>query len=138
MSQKRKNEDIFKTYAPVLIFIIATFFLEQFGLTKATNLIISVFLSLISYMVMTAMLKENYGDYPQRNKLSLQTGILTTMFIVIFANGFLHWYKIGHTNLRWTTFFILLLIYFILLFRAVHVLKVIRNQLESTENKGKK
>jgi hypothetical protein len=138
MAQKSKNEEIFKTYTPVIIFIIATFFLEQFGLTKATNLIVSVFLSLLSFMVMTTLLKEKYGDYPQRKKLSFQTGLLTTMFIFIFANGFLHWYKIGHINLRWIIFFILLLIYFILLSRAVHVLKAVRIQLESKDKKGKK
>jgi len=138
MSQKNKNEEILKTYAPVIIFIIATFFLEQFGFEKSTNLIISVFLSMISFMVMTALLKEKYGEYPQRKKLSLQSGMLTTMFVLIFANGFLHWYKIGHINLRWTIFFVLLLIYFVLLSRAVHILKDIRVQLESTNKKGKK
>ena len=138
MLKKNNNEEIFKTYTPVIIFIIVTFFLEQFGLTKATNLIISVFLSLLSFMVMTALLKEKYGEYPQRKKLSLQTGILTTMFILIFANGFLHWYKIGHINIRWTVFFLLLLIYFILLSRAVHLLKFTRLQLKSTDKKGKK
>ena len=136
MSQK--NEEIFKTYTPVIIFIIATFFLEQFGLAKATNLIVSVFLSMISFMVMIALLKEKFGDYPQRQKLSLQSGLLTTMLILIFANGFLHWYKIGHINLRWTIFFVLLLIYFILLSRAVHLLKDIRIHLESMDKKGTK
>ena len=138
MSEKRKNEEIFKTYTPVIIFIIATFFLEQFGLAKATNLIVSVFLSMISFMVMTAQLKEKYGDYPQRKKLSLQSGLMTIMFIIILANGFFHWYKIGHIDLRWAMFFVLLLIYFILLSRAVHVLKDIRMHLESTDKKGKK
>lgn len=138
MTQKTKNEEIVRTYTPVIIFIVATFFLEQFGLQKATNLIISVFLSMISFMVMTAMLKEKYGEYPDRKKLSLQSGLLTTVFFLIAANGFLHWYKIGHINLRWGIFFILLLIYFILLSRAVHVLKVVRMQLESSDKKGKK
>ena len=138
MSQKSKNEEVFKTYTPVILFILATFFLELFGLTKATNLIVSVFLSMISFMVMTALLKEEHGNYPQRKKLSLQSGLLTAMFILIFANGFLHWYKIGHINLRWAIFFVLLLIYFILLSRAVHVLKAIRVQLESADKKGKK
>jgi len=89
-------------------------------------------------MVMTALLKEKYGEYPQRKKLSLQSGLLTTMFVIIFANGFLHWNKIGHINLRWGIFFVLLLIYFILLSRAVHVLKAIRIKLESSEKKNKK
>lgn len=138
MTIKKNKEDILKTYAPVFVFIIVTFFLEQFGLTKATNLIISVFLSLFSFMVMTAMLKDKYGDYPQRKKLGFQTGLLTTMFIIIFAHGFLHWYKIGHMNIRWTLFFVLLIIYFVLLSRAVHVLKFVRNQLEKAEKKRKK
>lgn len=136
MAQQNKSEEIFKTYTPVIIFIIVTFFLEQFGLEKATNLIITVFLSMISFMVMTAMLKEKYGEYPQRKKLSFQSGLLTTMFIIIFANGFLHWYKIVHINLRWIVFFLLLLIYFILLSRAVHVLRDVRLQLEKSNTKG--
>jgi len=138
MANKSSRNEVFKTYAPVIIFIIATFFLEQFGLTKATNLIVSVLLSLISFMVMTAQLKEKYGDYPQRKKLSMQSGLLTFIFIIIFANGFLHWYKIGHINLRWSIFFVLLLFYFVLLSRAVHVLKAIRIQLESKDKKEKK
>ena len=138
MSKTKKNEEIFKTYTPVIIFILATFFLEQFGLAKSTNLIISVFLSMISFMVMTALLREKYGEYPQRKKLSFQSGLLTVMFVLIFANGFLHWNKIGHINLRWTIFFVLLLIYFVLLSRAVHFLKSIRLQLESMDKKGKK
>ena len=136
MAQQNKSEEIFKTYTPVIIFIIVTFFLEQVGLEKATNLIITVFLSMISFMVMTAMLKEKYGEYPQRKKLSFQSGLLTTMFIIIFANGFLHWYKIVHINLRWIVFFLLLLIYFILLSRAVHVLRDVRLQLEKSNTKG--
>ncbi len=138
MTNEAKGAETLKTYTPVIIFIIATFFLEQFGLTKATNLIISVLLSLISFMVKSAMLKEKYGDYPERKRLTLQTGFLSAMFILIFTNGFLHWYKIGHINLRWTIFFISLLIYFILLSRAVHVLKAIKINLDSKEKKGGK
>ncbi|MFC2088052.1 hypothetical protein ACFLSX_00490 [Calditrichota bacterium] len=138
MTNRNKGEETLKTYTPVIIFIISTFFLEQFGLAKSTNLIISVFLSLVSFMVKVAMLKEQYGEYSERKILTLHTGILSLMFIIIFANGFLHWYKIWHVDLRWTIFFILLLIYFILLSRAVHVLKAIKIKLESEEKKGGK
>lgn len=138
MATKSAGEETLKTYTPVIIFIISTFFLEQFGLSKATNLIISVFLSLASFMVKAAILKEKFGEYSDRSKLTFQTGILSLMFIIIFLNGFLHWYKIWHINLRWAIFFILLLIYFILLSRAVHVLKAIKIKLEGDQNKGKK
>ncbi len=138
MINENKNSESLKTYTPVIIFVAATFIFKLYGVTEATNLIISVFLSMISFMVKSAMLKEKYGDYPERKKITLQSGLLTVVFIIIFFNGFLHWYKIWHINLRWTIFFILLLIYFIILFRSVHVLKTIKVQLEKRNTKGKK
>ncbi len=138
MINENKDSESLKTYTPVIIFVAATFIFKLYGVTEATNLIISVFLSLITFMVKSAMLKEKYGDYPERKKITLQSGLLTVVFIIIFFNGFLHWYKIWHINLRWTIFFILLLIYFIILFRSVHVLKTIKVQLEKRNTKGKK
>jgi len=131
MSQKNKNEEILKTYTPVTIFIIATFFLRLYEVSEGTNLIISVFLSMISFMVKSAMLKEKFGKYEGRKKIAFQSGLLTIVFVVIFLNGFLHWYKIWHIDVRITIYFILMLIYLILLFRAVHILKATRVELEN-------
>ena len=138
MSQKNKNEEILKTYTPVTIFIIATFILRLYEVSEGTNLIISVFLSMISFMVKSAMLKEKFGKYEGRKKIAFQSGLLTIIFIVIFLNGFLHWYKIWHIDVRITIYFILMLIYLVLLFRAVHILKATRVELENKNIKKKK
>lgn len=138
MINSDQRAEAVKTYAPVIIFISATFLLKLYEVADETNLIISVFLSMISFMVKSAMLKEKYGEYEDRKKIAYQSGLLTIIFFLIFLNGFLHWYKILHINLRTTIYFILLLLYFIILFRAVHLLKDIKIKLESGDKKRKK
>lgn len=138
MINSDQRAEAIKTYIPVIVFISATFLLKLYEVADETNLIISVFLSMISFMVKSAMLKEKYGEYEDRKKIAYQSGLLTIIFFLIFLNGFLHWYKILHINLRTTIYFILLLLYFIILFRAVHLLKDIKIKLESGDNKRKK
>lgn len=116
------KQEKFQTYFPVLIFIILIFMLEVFHLQKATSLVISVFVSFFIYGVMAARLKEKHGDLPQFKPLSLYLGLMTAMMIVILGIAIVHWFQIWHVNIRWWLFFIALLIYFIILFRAVHTL----------------
>ena len=62
MKNSDQRAEAVKTYAPVIIFIFATFLLKLYEVADETNLIISVFLSMISFMVKSAMLKEKYGE----------------------------------------------------------------------------
>jgi len=115
-----------RDFLPVTLFIAMTFLLEAFGLGKATNLVLSVFVSLFIYGILAAMLREKYGDLPQLAALQKKTGLLSIVFLCILGIAFLHWYQILHVNLRWMLFFVFLVLYFILLFRAVNLLHQVK------------
>jgi hypothetical protein len=120
-----RNERV-RAYFPVLIFIALIFLLEVFGLQKATSLVVSVFVSLFILGVMSAHKRQKIGDRPEFKKFQYYFGILSFLFILIIFVAFLHWYQIGHINLRWILFFLVLLTFFIFLFRAVHILDKIK------------
>jgi hypothetical protein len=124
-----RNEKL-RDFLPVTLFIAMTFLLEVFGLSKATNLVLSVFVSLFIFGVLSAMLREKYGDLPQLAALQKKTGLLSVVFLCILGIAFLHWYQILHVNLRWALFFVFLLLYFILLFRAVNLLHQVKMALK--------
>jgi hypothetical protein len=122
-----KNERL-KNFLPVTAFIVLTFLLEAFGLNKATNLVISVFISIFMFGIMTAMVREKYGNLPELNSLQKKLAIMSVLFLGILAVAFLHWYKLFHVNIRWGLFFICLLVYFIFLFRSVNTLNNIKTK----------
>ena len=115
-----------RAYFPVLIFIALTFLLEVFHLSKATSLVISVFISLFVLGLMSAHKKQRLGDRPEFKKFQFYFGILSFLYLAIIGVALLHWFRIGHMNLRWGLFFGVLLIFFIVLFRAVHFLDQIK------------
>jgi len=123
-----------KNFLPVTMFIVFTFLLEAFGLSKATNLVISVFISLTIFGVSSAMLREKYGDLPDLKILQKKVGLLSFIYLLIFGIAFLHWYQILHVNIRWALFFAILLVYFFMLFQAVNNL----HTLQTTLSKGNK
>jgi hypothetical protein len=125
MGVDEKGEKL-KDFLPITLFIVLTFLLEAFQLDKATNLVISVFVSLFSFGVLSAMLREKYGDLLQLKPLQKKIGFLSVAFIFIIGVAILHWYQILHVNLRWLLFFVFLILYFFLLFRAVNMLHEIK------------
>ena len=108
--QAERNEKL-RDFLPVTLFIAMTFLLEAFGLGKATNLVVSVFVSLFIFAVLSAMLKEKYGDLPQLAAIQKKTGLLSVAFLCILGVAFLHWYQILHVNLRWALFFLFMIIF---------------------------
>jgi len=132
-----KSEKL-KSYFPITIFIALTFLLQVFEITKATNLIISVFVSLISFSVMSAMMREKHGELPVFKPLQKRMGLLSAVFLLILVNGFLHWNQIFHSNIRWALFLLLMLIYFIILFNSVNLLYSIKKMMLEKDKKGKK
>ena len=124
-----EKHEKYKTYFPILIFIICTFLLEAFRVHKATNLVISVFVSLFSLGIMLAMLKEKYGNLQIFKPLNRNLGLLSLFFVVILVIAFLHWYQISHINFRWAIFFVVMLVYFVLLFRSVHIMHSLKTSL---------
>ena len=129
-----KSEKV-KAYLPVSIFIVLIFLLEAFGLTKATGLLISVFISLMILGVMAAGLREKFEDQSKLKPLQFYMGMLTILFGIIFGIAFLHWYQIWHVNLRWVLFFSFLLIFFVVLFRAVHFIYDMRMSITKKKKK---
>ena len=120
-----KSEKL-KDFFPVTIFILSTFMLEVFALNKATNLVISVLVSLVTFGILSAMLREKHGELPQFKPLQKKIGLLSTTFILIVGVAFLHWYQILHVNIRWLLFFVFMLVYFIILFKSVKTLNEIK------------
>jgi hypothetical protein len=142
---KMKNEndiqeksDKLKDFLPVTLFIALTFLLEVFGLNKATNLVISVLVSLFAFGILSAMLREKYGELPEFKPLHGKIGFLSATFVIIVGVAILHWYQILHVNIRWLLFFIFMLVYFIILFRAVKALNEIKLSLTNKKVRSKK
>ena len=127
-----------KDFSPVTIFILLTFVLEVFGLNKATNLVISVMVSLFTFGILSAMLREKYGELAQFKPLQIKIGLLSAIFVLIIGVAILHWYQILHVNIRWLLFFIVMLVYFIILFRSVKTFSEIKAGLTSSDKKLKK
>lgn len=122
-----------KDFLPVSVFIVLTFLLQAFGLSKATNLVISVFISLFIFGILSAMLREKHGELKQFKPLQKKFGLLSFLFLLILGVAFLHWYQILHVNIRWALFFIVLVSYFFILFRAVNTLHTIKSELTKRE-----
>ena len=101
---EEKKEKL-KTYFPVLIFIVLIFLLEAFQIEKATALLISVLISLLSFGFLSAQIRNKFGDLPELKPITKIFGILTLVFIFILGVVIMHWYQLGHINLRWGLFF---------------------------------
>jgi len=128
-----EKQEKFQTYFPILIFIILIFILEVFHVQKATSLVVSVFISFFIYGVMAAKLKESYGNLPEFKPLNLYLGLLTFLLLINIGVAILHWFQLIHVNLRWTLFFIALLVYLVILFRAVNTLHHIKQSMRGRE-----
>ncbi len=115
-----------RAYFPVLIFIALIFLLEVFNLSKATSLVISVFISLFFLGLMSAQKRQKIGDKSGFKQFQFYFGVLSFLFVLILGIASLHWFQIGHINVRWILFFVILLVFFIFLFRAVHILDQIK------------
>ena len=120
--------------APVLGFIATMFISEAFSWMTATKIVWSTSVSLLIYFIMIADLKERSKGIVAIKKINFFTGILTLMFILIFAAGFLDWYRVLPQFQRLAIIFFILLIYFVILFRAM---RIYLEYLEIVKRKGK-
>ena len=82
--------------------------------------------------------KEKYGELPQFKPLQKKIGLLSATFVLIIGVAILHWYQILHVDIRWLLFFIIMLVYFIILFRSVKTLSEIKISLNDSEVKKEK
>lgn len=134
----KEKSDRLKDFLPVTLFIVLTFLLEAFGLNKSTNLVISVLVSLFTFGILSAMMREKYGDLPQFKPLQRKIGYLSVTFVFIVGVAILHWNQILHVNIRWLLFFLFMIVYFVILFRAVKTLNEIKSKLLSNMKSKKK
>jgi hypothetical protein len=84
---------------------------------------------------MAAKVRQKHGELAIFRPLNVYLGTLTFLMILIVGVAILHWFQLVHINLRWILFFLVLLLYFIALFRAVHTLHQIVLSLKGKEPK---
>ena len=130
----KRQKEMLSQMAPVLGFIATMFISEAFSWMTATKIVWSTSVSLLIYFIMIADLKERSKGIVAIKKINFFTGILTLMFILIFAAGFLDWYRVLPQFQRLAIVFFILLIYFVILFRAM---RIYLEYLEIVKRKGK-
>jgi len=120
---------------PLLTLFISFFIFHQFNWTEATNLILAVLVSMITFGL---MIGNFYMDHPRMNlrKLYIWIAVLCVLFILIYFHGYLHWNRMVSIEIRMTIFFVLTVLYVIALFRAIHVLRNLKEK--SNRNDGRK
>lgn len=129
MQQEQQGEKL-KAFFPVTVFIATTFFLAAVSVEDSINLIIAVLLSLFSYGVMSAQLKEKVGDRPELKPLNRYLFYLTVLLVLIIVTAIVHNKKLISIDYRFALILSLMLIYFIVLFRAVSQLNRFRQMLQ--------
>jgi len=117
-NQRKKLYDML----PVITFIITYFFLHLFDWMEATQFLIAILVSNLTYFAMVSEYKEEVKDKTKHRKLNYYVGLLSLMFILILVNGIIHWNRLIHINYRMGLLFALVLVFFIILFRAIRVL----------------
>lgn len=130
MENQNQKQKLYE-FLPILTFIGIYFLIQAFDWMEATKIIIGVSISFITYIVMTSLLKEDKELNTSHTKqLNFQLGILSLFFLLIFLSGFLHWYRLISNVTRMGILLLLLLLYFIVLFRSMRILTVFKNTLE--------
>lgn len=126
--QKKKLMD----NLPLLVFIIIYFLLHLLtDWMEVTQFIIATFLSVLTFGLMVHDYKDEHKDKKHtHNKLNFFVGLLSIIFVIIFLSGFLHWNRMVSLSYRMGSLFFLLLLYFVLLFRAMRTLSSIRMMVE--------
>lgn len=130
MEEQHQKEKMYE-FIPILAFIAVYFVIQAFDWMEATKIVIGVFFSFMAYMVMTSLLKEDRDMKPEQiRRVTFQSGLLSFIFMLLFASGFLHWYRMVSNFWRMGVLLFLLLIYFSVLFRSMRILSDYRRSLK--------
>jgi hypothetical protein len=130
----KRQKEMLSQMAPVFGFVAIMFISEAFSWMPATKIVWATLVSLIIYFIMVADLKERSKEILSIKKMNFFSGILTLIFILLFASGFLDWYRVLPQFQRLSIILLILLIYFIVLFRAM---RIYLEYLEIIKRKGK-
>ncbi|HGY54535.1 MAG TPA: hypothetical protein ENK44_02420 [Caldithrix abyssi] len=120
MEQQQKQKLI--EMAPILVFIAVFFITNFFDWMDVSKFIWAMLAGTATFFVMAADFKEGLKEKKNLKDLDVYVAVLTGLFILFFLHGFLHWYRVLSIFLRNGLMFVLLLIYFIVMFRAIRVL----------------
>ncbi len=119
--------------APVLMFVAGYFFFHLFDWIEATHIIWATWVSLATFMFLAVDLKMEHKGKASFKKLSFYSGLLTLISVIMFLQGFVHWYRWLPKMSRVMLLFSVLLIFFFVLFRAMRILLELKIKLESNE-----
>ncbi len=126
---------------PLLAFVGAYFIFHLFDWQEVTCAIWATLVSLLTFLFLAADLRMEHKKTLNWRTLEFYGAVLTFLFILIFAQGFIHWNRLLTFYWRSGIFLALLLIYFIILFRAIRIFLYMRDMilaLEQTDGKKKK
>lgn len=115
---------------PLIIFIAATFLFNLMGMERATNLIISCFLSFFSLGLISAMVSQKYQQKINLKKIQFYNGLLGILLVLSLGNGIIHWYKLLPLTSRTIIFFTLLFFILIVLLISIRTLNVLVKKLK--------
>jgi Kef-type K+ transport system membrane component KefB len=113
-------------YFPVIIFLIVIFTFGLFHVSKPAALLIATFISLFSFLIQAAALGIRSKRPSLLRPLYLTLGMLTIVVVIIFLINILDWYHAGEYSTVWAILLLFILIYFVLLFRAIHIFQEIK------------
>ncbi len=130
----KRQKEMLSQMAPVFGFIVTMFISEAFSWMPATKTLWATAVSLLIYFIMVADLRERSKGIVSIKKMNFFSGILSIMFILIFASAFLDWNRVLPQFQRLAIIYLILLIYFVILFRAM---RIYLEYLELVKRKGK-
>lgn len=125
--QETTQKQKFLEFLPVFIYLVVYFMVQAFDWMEATKIMIGVAASLITFLVMTSLVKEDHDiSGVQIKRLNFQIGLLSLFFLLLFLSSFLAWYRMVSNLLRSGILFFILLIYLVVLFRSMRILSEIK------------
>jgi hypothetical protein len=125
-------------WLPILTFIISYFLFHLVDWVEATQFLLASIVATATYMLMVYDLKsEHKGKKWNYKPLNYFNGLLTVFTILIFAQSFVHWYRMISAFARTALLYGLIVIYIAILFRAIRVYAYHKMQLEQIKPKKK-
>jgi len=120
--EARQKEKLYEML-PLFVFAAAYFVAQLFDWMDTAHFLFAVVISFITFASMASLFKTDYqATDKQIRSLNLYSGLLTAVVFIFFLQSFLHWYRMIGMNYRMTALMVVLLIYFVLLFRAMRTL----------------
>jgi hypothetical protein len=113
-------------YSPLAVFFILITGLELFHVPKPPALAVSTFLSLICFLILASALSVRYKRPDLMRPLFPVLGLMSLTVTLIVLLIILQYYRVGDYTLRWALMLLITLIYFVFLFRAIHILQQIK------------